>query len=58
MTLRFPLVNISPTVFHTNIRPYVSLARKINGENWELSKKQLSFGNREALDKNVIPLFI
>jgi len=47
-TLRFPILSVIP--HHTDLHLHVSLARRINGENWEPSTKHFSFGNREALD--------
>jgi hypothetical protein len=51
-----PPVNIIPPVLPTYLHPYVGRNRRPNGEAWEHSEKQFSFGNWGALHIKILPL--
>jgi len=54
--LRFSPVSIIPPVLQTFFIYILILTEGQTGETWEPSKKQCSFGNQRALDRQVPPL--
>jgi hypothetical protein len=48
--------SIIPPMLHTYLYLRAGLTRTAN-RTFETSKKECSFGNREALDRNILPLF-
>ena len=59
-----PTTSVFPCQYHSTSTPYTySSARSFltqgqTGESWEPSNKLCSFGNRGALDRQVLPLFV
>lgn len=54
---RVSAVNIMTPMLHYNLHLLVALPRKTNGQAWEPSLNQCSFGNREKLDRTTLSFF-
>ena len=51
--LSFCRVSVSPVVPHTHVCVHAAVAWSAKGQGWEPSKKECTFGNRVAFDREL-----